>query len=187
MQQEDGDLAVAGLTKEFVSEAGRLTILNGVGLKMRRGEALAVTGPSGSGKSTLLHILGMLDRPTSGSVRLLGEDPFAAHRRTARRFSQRQDRLRLSGPSSAAAVRRARKRVDSGARRRRGRSGRIKASDAAARASRFEKSRDPSARSALGRGTSASRCLPGPDQSAGAAPGRRADRQPRPGERGSGR
>jgi lipoprotein-releasing system ATP-binding protein len=77
MQQSDGDLAVAGLTKEFVSDAGRLTILNGVGLMMRRGEALAVTGPSGSGKSTLLHILGTLDRPTSGTVRLLGEDPFA--------------------------------------------------------------------------------------------------------------
>jgi lipoprotein-releasing system ATP-binding protein len=74
--QQDGDLAVAGLTKEFVSEAGRLTVLAGVGLVMRRGEALAVTGPSGSGKSTLLHILGALDRPTSGSVRLLGEDPF---------------------------------------------------------------------------------------------------------------
>src|ERR1700732_395003 len=76
MQQQDGDLAVAGLSKEFVSEAGRLTILNDVGLTMRRGESLAVTGPSGSGKSTLLYMLGMLDRPTSGSVRLLGEDPF---------------------------------------------------------------------------------------------------------------
>jgi lipoprotein-releasing system ATP-binding protein len=77
MPQSDGDLAVAGLTKDFVSDAGRLTILNGVGLSMRRGEALAVTGPSGSGKSTLLHILGMLDRPTAGSVHLLGEDPFS--------------------------------------------------------------------------------------------------------------
>ena len=44
---------------------------------MQRGEALAVTGPSGSGKSTLLYILGTLERPTSGSVRLLGEDAFA--------------------------------------------------------------------------------------------------------------
>ncbi len=77
MQQEGGDLAIAGLTKEFVSEAGRLSILNGVDLALRRGEALAVTGPSGSGKSTLLHILGALDRPTAGSVRLLGDDPFA--------------------------------------------------------------------------------------------------------------
>ncbi len=77
MPQSDGDLAVAGLTKDFVSDAGRLTILNGVSLSMRRGEALAVTGPSGSGKSTLLHILGMLDRPTGGTVRLLDEDPFS--------------------------------------------------------------------------------------------------------------
>jgi lipoprotein-releasing system ATP-binding protein len=77
MQQGDGDLAVAGLTKEFVSEAGRLAILNGASLSLRRGEAVAVTGPSGSGKSTLLYILGALDRPTSGTVRLLGEDPFA--------------------------------------------------------------------------------------------------------------
>jgi lipoprotein-releasing system ATP-binding protein len=77
MPQSDGDLAVGNLVKDFVSEAGRLTILNGVALTMRRGEALAVTGPSGSGKSTLLYILGMLDRPTTGTVRLLGEDPFA--------------------------------------------------------------------------------------------------------------
>jgi lipoprotein-releasing system ATP-binding protein len=77
MQQGGSDLAVEGLTKDFVSEAGRLTILNGVRLAMRRGDALAVTGPSGSGKSTLLHILGTLDRPTTGTVGLLGEDPFA--------------------------------------------------------------------------------------------------------------
>ncbi len=76
MQQDGGDLAVAGLSKEFVSEAGRLSILNGVDLTLRRGEALAVTGPSGSGKSTLLHILGALDRPSAGSVRILGDDPF---------------------------------------------------------------------------------------------------------------
>ena len=73
----NGDLTVEGLTKEFVSEAGRLVVLNGAGLRMKRGEALAVTGPSGSGKSTLLYILGTLERPTAGSVRLLGEDAFA--------------------------------------------------------------------------------------------------------------
>jgi lipoprotein-releasing system ATP-binding protein len=75
MSLADGDLTVEGLTKEFVSEAGRLVVLNGAGLRMKRGEALAVTGPSGSGKSTL--ILGTLERPTGGSVRLLGEDAFA--------------------------------------------------------------------------------------------------------------
>jgi lipoprotein-releasing system ATP-binding protein len=76
MSSADGDLIVEGLTKEFVSEAGRLVVLNGTTLRMKRGEALAVTGPSGSGKSTLLYILGTLERPTAGSVRLLGEDAF---------------------------------------------------------------------------------------------------------------
>ncbi len=76
MSLGNGDLQVENLTKEFVSEAGRLAVLNGAGLRMQRGEALAVTGPSGSGKSTLLYILGTLERPTSGSVKLLGEDAF---------------------------------------------------------------------------------------------------------------
>ena len=77
MSLVDGDLQVENLTKEFASEAGRLAVLNGAGLRMQRGEALAVTGPSGSGKSTLLYILGTLERPTSGTVKLLGEDAFA--------------------------------------------------------------------------------------------------------------
>jgi lipoprotein-releasing system ATP-binding protein len=77
MSQANGDLTVAALTKEFVTEAGRLPVLNGVSLALRQGEALAVIGPSGSGKSTLLYILGTLERPTAGSVRLNGEDAFA--------------------------------------------------------------------------------------------------------------
>ncbi len=48
--------------------------LDGVNLAVRRGELLSVVGPSGSGKSTLLHIIGTLDRPSSGTVRAIGYD-----------------------------------------------------------------------------------------------------------------
>jgi lipoprotein-releasing system ATP-binding protein len=63
--------------KEFPVPGGSLVILDGVDLAVDRGESVAVMGPSGAGKSTLLHILGTLDSPTSGRVRLLGCDPFS--------------------------------------------------------------------------------------------------------------
>jgi lipoprotein-releasing system ATP-binding protein len=70
-------LQVANLFKEFPTRSGSLSVLRDVSLDMNAGDALAVMGPSGSGKSTLLHILGTLDRPTSGTVRLRETDPFA--------------------------------------------------------------------------------------------------------------
>jgi putative ABC transport system ATP-binding protein len=48
--------------------------LQGVDFTIRRGELVAIVGPSGSGKSTLLHVMGTLDRPTEGSVRIVGDD-----------------------------------------------------------------------------------------------------------------
>lgn len=69
-------LHVAGLCKDFPTRSGALSVLRNVNLGLSRGESLAVLGPSGSGKSTLLHILGTLDRPTSGSVQIDGRDPF---------------------------------------------------------------------------------------------------------------
>ncbi len=77
MNEHPNDLRVIGLTKVFAGVAGSLQILQGVDLSMQRGDQMAVTGPSGSGKSTLLYILGTLDEPTSGSVEILGQNPFA--------------------------------------------------------------------------------------------------------------
>ena len=79
MSNANSDLFVSGLCKEYVTAAGSLTVLSGVDLSLARGDALAVTGPSGSGKSSLLFVLGGLERPTKGSVRLRGRDVFAAN------------------------------------------------------------------------------------------------------------
>jgi lipoprotein-releasing system ATP-binding protein len=70
-------LDVQHLCKDYPTRSGPLPVLRDLNLRLERGEALAVMGPSGSGKSTLLHILGTLDSPTSGSMRLNDKNPFA--------------------------------------------------------------------------------------------------------------
>ena len=68
------DFQATDLVKEFDTPSQPLRILNGISAELNRGENLAVIGPSGSGKSTFLHIAGTLDKPTSGSVSLSGND-----------------------------------------------------------------------------------------------------------------
>jgi lipoprotein-releasing system ATP-binding protein len=69
------DVALMGLSKDFIGAAGQLSILRNVDLSLNRGDALAITGPSGSGKSTLLYIVGLLDELTAGNIQLLGSNP----------------------------------------------------------------------------------------------------------------
>jgi len=71
------DLEVTDVCKRFQTRAEPLEILSSVSFTMKAGDRLAIVGPSGSGKSTLLNIIGTLDSPTSGHVRLGGIDPFS--------------------------------------------------------------------------------------------------------------
>jgi putative ABC transport system ATP-binding protein len=67
-------LEIRDLAKRY---PGGVDALRGVALTVEEGELLAMVGPSGSGKSTLLHIMGTLDRPTEGEVRVVGQDVAA--------------------------------------------------------------------------------------------------------------
>ena len=65
-------LLVEGLTRHY--ERGTVKALEGVSFEARAGEVVAITGPSGCGKSTLLSLIGLLDQPDQGTVRIRGED-----------------------------------------------------------------------------------------------------------------
>ena len=79
-------LIVDNVTKEFPTRADPLVVLQGISFQLESGKNLAVIGPSGSGKTTLLNLLGALERPTSGTVSVDGQDPAKLSERDVAAF-----------------------------------------------------------------------------------------------------
>lgn len=65
---------IQGITKTYVNGKLSVPVLHGIDLRVNKGEFVSIMGPSGSGKSTFMNILGCLDRPTTGSYRLNGDE-----------------------------------------------------------------------------------------------------------------
>ncbi|HEX9700812.1 MAG TPA: ABC transporter ATP-binding protein [Acidobacteriota bacterium] len=82
----EANLQLSDIKRSYDGGAATVEVLRGISFSMQPGEALAITGPSGSGKSTLLHIIGTLDTPTTGSLTIGGEDPFALSEPELARF-----------------------------------------------------------------------------------------------------
>ena len=83
-------LRVENLTKIYGKGENEVRALDGVSFSVNKGEFIAVIGPSGSGKSTLLHILGGVDKPTSGRVLMDGKDVYAQNEEQLAIFRRRQ-------------------------------------------------------------------------------------------------
>ncbi len=69
-------IRITDLHKSFIMGSQELTVLKGIDLEIPRGQMVAIVGASGAGKSTMLHIMGMLDRPTTGTVYFDNQDLF---------------------------------------------------------------------------------------------------------------
>ncbi len=83
-------LKVEDLTKIYGKGAGEVRALDHVSFTVRKGEFTAIVGSSGSGKSTLLHLIGGVDRPTSGKVYVDGTDVYAQDEEALAIFRRRQ-------------------------------------------------------------------------------------------------
>lgn len=83
-------LTCEGVCKMYGSGNNQVTALDGINLKVGKGEFVAVIGASGSGKSTLLHILGSVDKPTSGKVTIDGTDLSKLNQTQAAIFRRRK-------------------------------------------------------------------------------------------------
>lgn len=82
-------IEIKDLRKTFVKDGTHIEVLKGIDLHIERGESLAIVGASGAGKSTLLHIMGTLDRPSAGTVRVKGADVFKWGEKELARFRNR--------------------------------------------------------------------------------------------------
>jgi lipoprotein-releasing system ATP-binding protein len=82
-------LEVRGLSKSFLHEGRTIEVLRAIDLVVERGEQVAIVGQSGAGKSTLLHVLGTLDAPSSGEIRVAGQLVTAMPTRTLAEFRNR--------------------------------------------------------------------------------------------------
>lgn len=83
-------LQIRDLHKSFSMGEQRIEVLKGINLNIGRGEMLAIVGASGAGKSTLLHIMGTLDRPTSGTVLFENQNVFHLKERALAEFRNRR-------------------------------------------------------------------------------------------------
>ena len=83
-------LRVENLTKVYGKDEAKVTALDNVSFKVNKGEFVAITGSSGSGKSTLLHLIGGVDRPTSGKVFIDNKDIYEMSNDNLAIFRRRQ-------------------------------------------------------------------------------------------------
>ena len=83
-------ITVTNLSKSFPMGGQTLTVLKDINLQIQRGELIAVVGASGAGKSTLLHIIGTLDRPTTGTVHFYDQDMFKLSEGEQAKFRNRR-------------------------------------------------------------------------------------------------
>ncbi|MBQ2283846.1 MAG: ABC transporter ATP-binding protein [Agathobacter sp.] len=83
-------LKVENLTKVYGSGDNEVHALDNISFSVKKGQFVAITGPSGSGKSTLLHLLGGVDKPTSGKVLVNGTDVYAQDETQLAIFRRRQ-------------------------------------------------------------------------------------------------
>lgn len=83
-------LRVENLTKTYGKGSNMVRALDDISFSVQKGEFIAIIGPSGSGKSTLLHILGGVDKPTSGKVYMDGQDIYAQNDEKLAIFRRRQ-------------------------------------------------------------------------------------------------